>query len=77
MYNSLLVSLTKHFQGKTIDIAQDFHDILSSISEDSNNEFPSMNSLMELHTTYVNWKYFKIEIILLVIYSTLPNTRLI
>ena len=61
MYNSLVVSLTKRFQGKAIDIALDFQDILSNIGEDPNSEFPS--SLMELYTSDLNWKFLKIEMI--------------
>ena len=63
MYNSLVGSLTKRFQGKAIDIAQDFLNILSNISEDSIFEFPSMNSLIELCTTDINWKMLKLEMI--------------
>ena len=55
MYNSLVVSLIKRFQGKAIDIALDFQDILSNIGEDPNFEFPS--SLMELYTSDLNWKF--------------------
>ena len=46
--------MTERFQGKAIDIARDFQDILSNISRDSNYELPSMNSLMELYTTDLN-----------------------
>ena len=80
MYNSLVVSLTKRFQGKAINIARDFQDILSNISEDSNYEFPSMNSLINLYTTDLNWKFLKLEMIQwdrVSKYPTLPNTRLI
>ena len=44
MYNSLEMSMTKRFQGKAIDIARDFQDILSNLKEGA--EFPNMNSLM-------------------------------
>ncbi|KAI6658942.1 hypothetical protein LOD99_10861 [Oopsacas minuta] len=61
MYNSLVLSLTKCFQGKAINISLDFQDILSNIGEDANFEFPS--SLMELYTSDLNWKFLKIKTI--------------
>ena len=63
MYNSLVDSLTKRFQVNSIDIARDFQNILSNISEDSILEFLSMNSLIELYTTGINWKMLKLEMI--------------
>ena len=50
MYNSLEMSMTKRFQGKSIDIARDFQDILSNLEEGA--EFTNMNSPMELYTMY-------------------------
>ena len=61
MYNSLEISMTKRFQGKAIDIARDFQDILSNLKEGA--EFPNMNSLMELYTTDINWEFLKMEMI--------------
>ena len=61
MYNSLEMSMTKRFQGKAIDIARDFQDILSNLKEGA--ELPNMNSLMELYTTDINWEFLKVEMI--------------
>ena len=58
MYNSLVGSLTKRFQGNAIEIARNFQ---NNISEDSYFEFPSMNSLIELYTTDIN--LLKLEMI--------------
>ena len=55
------MSMTKRFQGKAIDIARNFQDIWSNLKEGA--EFHSMNSLMELYSTNINWKFWKMEMI--------------
>ena len=55
------MSMTKRFQVEAIFIAIDFQDILSNLKAGA--EFPNLNSLMELYTTDINWKFLKMEMI--------------